>query len=179
MRLHSVGSALLLVCEQALQVSPKPFSKVAGHDLPNQHPEGVDGGKLMRLLAEIQMQLRQTPCTHRNTDEHDIHGLWFWGESTSDADSIHPIAIATRNAYLQSVVDGKDARIMITESEHVSELIHNRAKLPKDVLLMGDEHSVLLKKSWIPHISQPVWQVKSTQSESILLEKLSMQLTKK
>jgi len=84
MSLHACGAALLLACTTPLDVDPLPFAAIAGGLLPDRHPEGPDGGRLMRLLSEIQMSLHAV--THRTGQptrdgQPDISGLWLWGSS--------------------------------------------------------------------------------------------------
>jgi len=80
MALHALGSSLILACDHPIDASPASFAEVSGNLLPNRHPEGVDGGRLMRLVAEIQMYLYRNPLLERRSrGEPDVRGIWLWG----------------------------------------------------------------------------------------------------
>jgi len=173
-QLHSIGSALVLACDKVLHAEPAVFSDIAGKSLPNRHPKGADGGYVMRLMSEVQMMFKQSPAMHRRQrGEIDIHGLWFWGACEPNNLETSPTKpVATRDAFLNAIVDGKDANITITEPEKLSELIKEGAGLPKQVLLLGDAHAVLLKQSLLPRFRINHWLPKAVKEESELFSKL-------
>ncbi|MDX8391549.1 MAG: threonine synthase [Mariprofundaceae bacterium] len=172
MRLHAMGAALLLACEQPMDAAPVSFAAISGQILPNRHPEGVDGGRLARLLAEIQMSLHGKHAEYRG-GQADIHGLWFWGASPWPAGAPkQTIPIATRNPFLQSVVDGKDAAMLISEAEHVAELLQLHAPLPNNIVLSGAGRAVLLSKTWFPRFGRRTWPVEACKTEGELLTQL-------
>jgi len=160
MSLHSCGSAMLLASKVQLDAAPLPFASVAGGLLPDRYPEGVDGGRLMRLLAEIQMSLHQQPQPTR-TGKPVVHGLWFWG--ACDLPSELPVGlppVATMNPVLQSLEHGHGAGLTITEAEHLPALLAENpsaGKLPQSVLLAGCGHAVLLRKALMPRFGKD-WQ---------------------
>jgi len=59
MSLHQTGAALLFACRDALNANPVSFASISGKGMPNRHHEGADGGRLNRLMSEIQMVLHQ------------------------------------------------------------------------------------------------------------------------
>ncbi len=168
MCLHALDSALLLTCEQVMDASPVPFAAIAGHLLPNRHPEGADGGRLMRLLSEIQMSLHGKHAGHR-MGQPDIHGLWLWGACAwpNSASTSFP-SVATRNPFLQAVSDGRNACCIISEAEKLHDLLTGNAMLPKIIVLSGASRAVLLTKSILPRFGKPKWIPASLKSESIL-----------
>ena len=170
MQLDAIGSALLLACDKPLHAEPAVFANIAGNTLPNRHPEGIDGGHIMRLMSEVQMMFKQSPAPHRRTrDEVDVHGLWFWGAcEPCDLENVPVKAIATRDSFLGAVVDAKDANIIITEPEQLSELVRHHAGLPKQVILFGEGYAVSLKKIWLPKLAVNTWSPKAIKSESDL-----------
>ncbi|MDQ6955032.1 MAG: threonine synthase [Mariprofundaceae bacterium] len=170
MRLYAIDSALLLACAKPLDAWPAVFANIAGKHLPNRHPKGVDGGYLMRLMAEVQMLFKQSPAPHRRQrGEVDVHGLWFWGAcEPCDSEMPPAIAVASRDPFLRAVVDGKDAVMIITESEQLSEFIKQGSDLPKQVLLFGENHAVLLKKPLLPKFTSSNWSPKAAKEESDL-----------
>jgi len=174
-QLHNIGSALVLACDKALHAEPAVFSDIAGKTLPNRHPSGADGGYLMRLMAEVQMMFKQSPAMHRRQcGEVDIHGLWFWGScEPSNLEAPLSKAVATRDAFLSAMVDGKDASITITEPEQLSELIKEGVALPKQVLLFGEGYAVRLKQALLPKFGGNHWLPKAVKEESALLSILS------
>ncbi len=151
MRLVPVGAALLLCCRTPWDVRPASLDRISGHTLPDRHPEGADGGRLMRLLSEIQMHLHRHPAAHRREmGEHDIHGLWFWGEDVPAAGSDHAaIPVATRNPLLQAVAEGRAARLVLSEAERLGELIGGQQELPDMIVLSGHGHAVQLGRRWL------------------------------
>jgi len=174
MALHRIGAALLLACDKPLHAEPAVFADIAGKSLPNRHPSGVDGGHLVRLMAEVQMMFKQSPAAHRRQcGDIDIHGLWLWGACEScHIEALPAKSIATRNPFLQSVVGAKNANMIITEPEQLSELVSQGACLPKQVILFGENHAVLLKKSLLPKLSTDKWLPKAIKSESDLFSML-------
>jgi len=175
MQLYCIDSALVLACEKPLHAQPAVFADIAGKCLPNQHPAGVDGGQLMRLMAEVQMMFKQSPSAYRRqAGEVDVHGLWFWGGSEARAlPSLNTGAVASRDAFLRVVVDGKDAAMIITEPEQLSELLKDGGDLSKQVVLFGEDCAVLLKPAWLPTWDANNWLPKSKEEESRLLAMLT------
>lgn len=174
MKLVQYQSSLLLLCRDALDADPLSFAAVSGHTLPNRHPEGVDGGALMRLTAEIQMMLNQHPSEIRKAaGEPEVDGLWFWGGALiADASETQLIPVATRNPLLRLLTDAKDAKVMITEAERLLELLQEGQALPRSVVLAGDNHSRLLTTSILPRFGKPSWTPKSEKKESELFRSL-------
>ncbi|MDQ7011603.1 MAG: threonine synthase [Mariprofundaceae bacterium] len=174
MHLLAVGAAMLLACEQALDAHPASFAAIAGHLLPDRHPEGVDDGRLARLLAEIQMLLFQHPAAHRRArGEVDVNGIWFWG-ATEMPDTTRPrhIATTTSNPVLRSLTREHDARLMISEAGRLPALLGEDRSLPPAILLAGHGHAVLLTKSIWPKFGKHTWRPVSVESETSLLVQL-------
>lgn len=149
MQLVSVGSALLLTCREPLDVRPLPFAEVAGRLLPNRHPEGAEGGRLMRLMAEIQMFLYRNPLmARRQRGEPDVRGLWLWGgcELPLAGDVAVP-PVVTRSPFLASLSDGREAKLTVTEAEQLDQLIRPSQPLPPDILLLGHGQALWLTPS--------------------------------
>jgi len=175
MQLHAVGAGLLLSCLQPMDAYPLPFGAVSGQLLPDSHHAGNDGGRLNRLLSEIQMLLFQQPSVARHDrGEMDVSGVWLCSPVNGSAQALpsNPLAVATRNPVLQSIVDGKDAVVMISEAERLSELLKPGATLPKRIVLAGAGYAVVLTKTWLPKFGKAKWQPKSLQPEAILRAKL-------
>jgi hypothetical protein len=158
-----------------MDVEPDRFGGISGQMLPNRHPKGADAGRFTRLLAEIQMILHQHPAEHRQQrGEVDVNGIWLWGgaqwpQQVND----NQIAVATRNPFLQSIVDGREAKLVITEAERMAELVKQATPLPKKIVLAGEGHAVLLTKSLLPKFRKTVWNPKPQKAEVDLL--LTMQ----
>ncbi|MDT8376094.1 MAG: threonine synthase [Mariprofundaceae bacterium] len=154
-------AALLLVCDHPIDAMPVSFARVSGSALPNRHPDGADGGRLMRLMAEIQMVLNLEPAQHRRVSgEPDVHGLWIWGghEVADDTPALATVSVATRNPLLMSLADAKDAALMITDAEQLPQLVQAGSPLPKHIVLAGQEKAVLLKPSLLPRFGKASWQ---------------------
>jgi len=174
MQLLTVGAALLLACREPMDAYPQSFGSISGQLLPDRHHEGDDGGRLNRLLSEIQMFLFQHPLMARHQrGEPEVSGIWLWAPMDLTVSSrIKQIAVATRNPVLQSIVDGKDADWMITEAERTGDLLRPGAPLPNRIVLAGDGHAVLLKKSIFPRFGAANWRPKKSQAECALFSML-------
>lgn len=172
MTLISVGAALLLSCCESMVVEPVRFAEISGQKLPNRHPKGADAGRFTRLLAEIQMLLHQHPAEHRQQrGEVDVNGIWLWGGAQwPQPINEKQIAVATRNPFLQSVVNGRDAKLMITEAEGLDKLVKQDTPLPKKVILAGAGYAVSLTKSLLPKLRKTRWVSKSAGTEPELLD---------
>lgn len=180
MQLYAIGAALLLACRESIEAYPQGFGEISGQLLPDCDHAGEDGGRLNRLLSEIQMLLFQHPSLARHErGVPDVSGLWLWSpvdfamQKTASADVKHidvkRFAVATRNAVLQSLVDGQDATLIITEAEQMGELLRQGSALPKRIVLAGDGYAALLTKPWLPKFGKAAWKPKSPKAESGLL----------
>jgi len=170
--LQALDAALLLTCEQVMDAAPAPFAAIAGHTLPNRHPEGSDGGRLMRLLSEIQMSLHGKSPEYR-AGQPDIHGLWLWGSCAWPNDATAGVlSVATRNPFLQAISTGRDAHWTISEAEKLADLWVTGAPLPDYVVLAGEGRAVLLKKTFLPRLGHRAWRIGICKTEDDLLNQL-------
>jgi len=175
MSLIAVGAALLLCCCDAMDVAPLGFGAISGQLLPDSHHLGKDGGRLNRLLSEIQMLLFQTPLSAREAGgEVPVSGIWLSSGMEYPVDLLKTTAIniATRNPALQSLVDGSNATVVISEVERLSELLKQGEPLPKHIVVAGEGLAVLLKRSFLPRFGKAKWQAKSIKEETGLLTAL-------
>jgi len=173
MQLMAVGAALLLTCREPLKAYPSGFGEISGKTLPDRSIEGRDGGRLSRLLSEIQMFLFQHPSEERcNRGEPEVNGVWLWGATEWPQVHKNRIAVATRNPFLQAIVDGRDAKLMITEADRLGDLMKKGAPLPKRVVLAGEGYAVILSKSLLPRFGKTSWKPQSTKPESELVSLL-------
>jgi len=169
------GAALLLICREPMDALPLSFATVSGRELPNRHPDGVDGGRLMRLMAEIQMLLSLKPAEHRRlAGEPDIHGLWIWGgrELSEAVFEVKLKPVATRNPVLSAVAEAKDAFLIISSAEQLPEMTQSNLPLPKQVVLAGNNEAVVLKPSLFPRFGKPLWQPKAAGEEDRMMDML-------
>ena len=170
MRLCRMGAALLLACPQPIEAAPASFAEVAGSYLPDRLPGGADGGRLVRLLSEMQMLLHgRSFKERRGRGEPDINGLWLWGACSWLASQKSAFPVATRNPFLRSVAEGREARLIITEAERLHELVRLDAPMPKRLILAGGGHAVLLERSFIPGRRKKDWQPRSPKAEEELI----------
>jgi len=168
MRLLRVGTALLLACCDPMDARPMSFARISGKTLPNRHPEGSDGGRLMRLISEIQMTLHSNQPPHRS-GQPEIHGLWIWGGSAWPAHAPEGMqSVATRNPFLQAAADGQGADMAITEADRLSDLLKPEAPLPVHLLLAGEDHVVHLTKSYFNLLRHKTWDPSSVKDEEKL-----------
>jgi len=168
MSMIAVGAGLLLCCRDAMDVDPLGFGAISGQLLPAIHHQGKDGGRLNRLLSEVQMLLFQTPLPDRR--DLPVSGIWLSSAMGYPADRVHTAAInlATRNPALQSLVDGSNARVVISEVERLSELLKQGVALPKRIVLAGEGLAVLLNPSILPRFGKAKWKAKSIKTETQL-----------
>ena len=165
-------AALLLACENPINARPDSFAAVSGKMLPNRHPEGADGGRLMRLMAEIQMVLSLKPAEHRRAaGEPDIHGLWLWGgeEISSTSSEVDLPSVATRDAQLASATEAKDAEVTICDADQLSLFSKPESGLAKHILIAGQGQAVLLKSSMFPRFGSRGWQARPSAPENALI----------
>jgi len=182
MSMIAVGAVLLLCCRDTMDVAPLGFGAISGQFLPDSHHLGKDGGRLNRLLSEIQMLLFQTPLSAREASgDVPVSGIWLSSGMEYPVDSLKnstdllktaAINIATRNPALQSLVDGNNATVVISEVERLSELLKKGVPLPKRIVLAGEGLAVLLKHSLLPRFGKAKWQAKSIKAETALLTAL-------
>jgi len=170
MQLIAVGAALMLSCEKSLDACPVPFASIAGGLMPNRHSDGPDGGRMMRLLAEIQMFLHNKPQPTR-AGKPALSGLWLWGTSPHPVEgSTKSVAVATHNPFLHAVTDARDARTIISECERCETLL-SVSGLPDEILLCGGGHALLLRKGLLPRMHRG-WRPVSPGPEAEMLGKL-------
>jgi len=174
MKLVSRQSILFLLCTNALDANPVSFASVSGHTLPDRHPEGIDGGALMRLTAEIQMMLNQHPSEERRkAGEADVDGLWLWGASPIRDEAVAAtVPVATRNPLLRALADARGAEMIISEADRLTELIMPEQPLPARIVLAGSGCAVMLRKSYLPKFGNVSWFPKSVMDESVLFERI-------
>jgi len=175
MKLVYRQGCLALLCANPLEVCPLSFASISGQTLPDRHPDGKDGGTLMRLMTEVQMLLRQHPAVHRREGgEPDVDGLWFWSGTaiTENSTPVPALAVATRNALLRTIADGRSRGVTISETEHLPELVKQGERLPKRIVLAGGNHAVLLRKGMLPRFGKPDWSPKAPKSDRELISGL-------
>ena len=76
-RVYACGEHLLLQVDAALDLRCADPEALAGRDLGGALPEGADGGRLRRLMTELQMWLHDDPPLA--LEGLPINGLWPWG----------------------------------------------------------------------------------------------------
>ena len=76
------GEALLLRAAGLWQVESQDPAPHAGRPLGPALPQGVDGGRLRRLMTELQMWLHADPP--RAEDGRVLNGLWLWGSGRGE-----------------------------------------------------------------------------------------------
>jgi len=140
-----LGGGMVMRCANPLHVQPLPYPHLEQKGLTNRHPNGADGGILMRLLAEIQMSLHQQVAAHRN-NKIAIHGVWLWGGWQPEAD-VGPVGlpnIACRDLQLQRVCDGRDPQWLIGTAEEMVQMLPDHGEMPAVVVLTGEGRALCL-----------------------------------
>jgi|AMFO01.1.fsa_nt_gi Uncharacterized protein conserved in bacteria len=175
MELCTVGAALVMACRRPLQANPAGFGEVSGAFLPCRHAGGRDGGRLARLLAEVQMLLFQHPSLRRRRrGEVDVSGLWLWGPSPWPREDVPPARpVHTRNPFLQALSPPGPARLAISETARMRELRPTGARLPGTVILAGGGFAVVLEKRRLPWPGRSTWRPYKPGPEAALLPLLA------
>ncbi|MFQ5355733.1 MAG: hypothetical protein ACE5DY_04450 [Mariprofundaceae bacterium] len=151
-RIHAAGTGLVATCDHALEAEPVGFGSICNAYLPDRHPAGKDGGRLMRLAAEIQMLLTQH-ASDVNAPQENINGVWFWG-AASVSDTPAPAnwqPVRTNDSVLAGLTDTEEAGLAITDTEYIENIINFDGPPPRFLLLSGSGNALLLDtKSWSP-----------------------------
>jgi len=171
--IHPSG-AMVMACTHPLHTQPLSYPHLEQEGLTNHHPEGEDGGKLMRLLAEIQMLLHQHQAPHR-AGKAAVHGIWLWGAWQDDGASNSPLlpTIACRDTLLQQMCDGRDAQWMIGRSEEIIQMLPDNETMPAMVVLTGEGRAVSLTgHRWLSFGSKPLHETKLLAEECELWRQL-------
>ncbi len=176
MRLMHKGAAMVLACRDPLDASPPPFAAISGGLLPNRHPDGRDGGRLMRLVAEVQMLLHRFPAEHRRqAGEPDVHGVWFWGACHDVGEIPAMLPVATRNPALWSLIEARNAEWMLAEPAYLHDLLPRDGRLPRQVILAGRTRAVWLRYRRLA-MPRATWQPGPLRDETHLFAELGVLL---
>jgi hypothetical protein len=79
----SVGREALLCClfDDRIEAVTRDPAEVAGNDVFGFQPRGPDGGRLRRLMSEMEMWLFDHPVNRTRSSQarQPVTGLWLWG----------------------------------------------------------------------------------------------------
>jgi len=168
------GGAMVMRCAQPLDVEPIAYPVLEANGLTNRHPDGADGGKLMRLLAEIQMALHQQQAVQRK-NKRAIHGIWLWGgwQADKEAAAIMLPHIACRNPLLQSICDGRDPQWLIGTAEEMVQMLPDDGGVPETVILTGEARALCLSgRCWLPFRNKKLCESNDLDESSLLWKSL-------
>jgi hypothetical protein len=89
------GEVALLACQDPLHAVTHDPQPLAGRDAGAWLPSGSDGGRLRRLMTEMQMWLHEHPINmaRARRDDPPVNGLWIWGLG---GDSLAPVTSLPR-----------------------------------------------------------------------------------
>ncbi|MBF0281486.1 MAG: hypothetical protein HQM07_02810 [Zetaproteobacteria bacterium] len=180
---------LLLLSKNILDADPPPFSQIQGSMLPNRPIAGADGGRINRILSEIQMLLHATHHAHTRKDHQtlpNISGLWLWGkQKMTEKTSLPSQSLSIYCDYQQLPAQSGQlqkstsplSRLRILHAERLSDHPINITDF-QSVLLTSKKHVAQLKRSWIPNVLHPYlptkqWQPKMIQPFSTIISTLS------
>lgn len=154
------SGAMVVRCKTPLRAAPSPYPVLERDGLGNRHPEGEDGGTLMRLLAEIQMALHQRAPSAARNGRPPVHGIWLWGGWLAEEEqgALPLPAIACRDPWLQPLCDGRDPRWVVGNAEEVAQMLAADGRLPATtVVLLGARRALLLRgRRWFALGSQTI-----------------------
>ena len=172
--LLSRDACMLAVTENPWDAKPASFALVAGHRLPNRHPQGGDGGRLMRLCAEMQMLLASKPSARRQTASLPaVMGAWLWSPSALPAAPMARPRVISDDALIRTCTADAGAALPVAILRAVQvEAWLTHQPLPRHWLLGGDRHAVLLDmRSW-PRFGRHPWQPRRPVSQAELNRRL-------
>lgn len=165
MQLLAVGAGLLVASERAWQADPPGLAYLVARGLPNRHPQGDDGGRLMRLHAEIEMLLAQ----HGG----EVSGVWLWGASSwptaARLPDIWP-SVASDDVLLTSLVAKGRPRFAI----HAAEQMAAGEGVAARYWLLGGDGMALLLDGGFPHLGRAAWQVRRPVALAALRRRLPL-----
>jgi hypothetical protein len=167
-------ACMLAVSDLPWDASPVSFARLAGHVLPNRHPEGADGGRLMRLCAEMQMLLASRPSLRRRqAGLPDVMGVWLWAPSALSARPVRRPALIAGDALIRACSDdaGGMLPVAIVGAAGVeAHLEHQR--FPRHWLLGGGRHAVLADMRALPRFGRRPWQPRNATACDALLRRM-------
>lgn len=167
-------ACMLAVSDAAWDAHPASFARVAGHILPNRHPEGADGGRLMRLCAEMQMLLASQPSPRRlAAGLPDVMGVWLWAPSALPAAPVSRPALIAGDALIRACADdaGRMLPVAIMGAAGVeAHLEHQR--FPRHWLLGGGRHAVLAGTRALPRFGRRPWRPGNAAAFEALLRRM-------
>ena len=172
--LLSRDGCMLAVTENPWDAKPASFAQVAGHRLPNRHPEGADGGRLMRLCAEMQMLLASKPSARRQAAGLPaVMGAWLWAPAKLPAAPMERLRVISDDALIRTCTADAGAALPVAILRAVQvEAWLAHQPLPRHWLLGGDRHAVLLDmRSW-PGFGRHAWQPRRPVSRAELNRRL-------
>ena len=172
--LLSRDGCLLAVSGKPWDARPVSFARVAGHVLPDRHPPGADGGRLMRLCAEMQMLLASRPSERRRAAGlPDVMGVWLWGPSELPAGPEARPRLICDDALVRACTDddaGTWPAAILRASQVEAQAGYGR--LPRYWLLGGDRHAVLLDTRSLPRFSRRPWRPRGPVAHEALVQHL-------
>lgn len=173
-RLLSRGGCVLAVTENPWDAKPASFAQVAGHRLPNRHPEGADGGRLMRLCSEVQMLLASKPSERRqSTGLPAVMGVWLWAPTALPAAPMARPHVISDDALIRACTADAEAALPVAILRAVQiEAYLAHQPMPRHWLLGGDRHAVLLDTRAWPRLGRHPWQPHRPVSQSDLNRRL-------
>lgn len=153
-------ACLLAVSDTIWDARPASFARVSGHILPNRHSPGADGGRLMRLCAEMQMLLASQPSSRRRAAGlPDVMGVWLWAPSELPAPSrAYPMPLAG-DALIRACTDEAYGMLPVAIMGAAEvEAWQEHHRLPRHWLLAGDGHARLADTRALPRFGRRAWQ---------------------
>ncbi len=167
-------ACILAISDTAWDASPASFARVAGHVLPNRHPPGTDGGRLMRLCAEMQMLLASQPSPRRRkAGLPDVMGVWMWAPSllpSPQLDRPTPIAVDTLIRASAHDAGGMLPVAIMGAAAVEAHLEHQR--FPRHWLLAGERHAVLGDTRALPRFGRRPWRPRNVTAFDALLRRM-------
>jgi hypothetical protein len=173
-RILARDGCLLAVSDRVWDAQPMSFGQVSGHVLPDRHPPGADGGRMMRLCSEMQMLLASRPSERRRTAGlPDVMGVWFWAPSDLPAGPVARPRVISDDALIRACVDdvAKHLPVAVLRAMQVEAVLeHGRA--PRHWLLAGNGHAVLLDTRSLPRLSRKPWRPQRPAAFAHLINRL-------
>jgi len=167
-------ACMLAVSHAPWDAGPASFARVSGRTLPDRHPPGVDGGRLMRLCAEVQMLLASSPSLRRReAGLPDVMGVWLWAPCALPAPVPARPAPLAGDALIRACADDDQGTlpVAIMPADGVEAWLEHQ-RFPRHWLLGGEGHAALVDTRSLPRFGRRAWRPANAVGFDVLMGRM-------